>query len=259
MKAIQLDPRDQKTVSESGGESVVLQYMPKYIYVEINNGLKKQYSGLPKNWFPIENKSTPWALDKDEHIEILRRGFPIVPDFSSTIHASTGCTLEAAIADLGSFEEKPSSASAMRGYIALSRPTDAEGILINRPFSPLLFKQGPQPYPNLLLKVLQNDVPLETIRKECNAIDNRKKADNKPNSSLLLRNVAWRCCKCQQTLRPEEFVSGIVHIQKWIEAYFEKIIAPGHLRRCKYCRHDDMDMICEICRRSQKHLFTHSR
>ena len=43
----------------------------------------------------------------------------------------------------------------MRGYIALSRAEDAEGLVIAEPFAPTLFQQGPAPFPTLLLEVLK--------------------------------------------------------------------------------------------------------
>ena len=55
----------------------------------------------------------------------------------------------------------------MRGYIGLSRATDADGVLIARPFSPELFNLGSQPFATLLLETLQGKIPEDTLHVEC--------------------------------------------------------------------------------------------
>ena len=97
---------------------------------------------------------TYWTLDSDEHIEIARRGFPLVPNFSTTIDGATGHTLKTSITDLGDFGNVPSYHAAMRGYIALSRVTSADNMLLARSFNPMLFRLGPQPFPSLLFRAL---------------------------------------------------------------------------------------------------------
>ena len=122
----------------------------------------------------MEPVSTKWYLDQAKTIEIDRRGFPLVPDFSSTIHTATGRTLQSAQADLGAVEQKPTHAMTMKGYIALSRVTDAEGIVISRPFSPLLFQLGPQPFPTLLLEVLRGERSEADLPDVCENLTQRK-------------------------------------------------------------------------------------
>lgn len=72
--------------------------------------------------------------------------------------------MRSSIADLGEYTEKPNFNAAMRAYIAMSRTTDAEGLLILRPFSQTLFGQGPQPWPSLLMQVLQNAMLVPALR-----------------------------------------------------------------------------------------------
>ena len=126
-----------------------------------------RYDGLPENWVPIPPTTTEWTLDRAEAIEIKRRGFALSPDFSSTIHSATGRTLESSVPDLGSSEDVPNAQKAMEGYIALSRATSAEGVIIAQPFSPLLFGQGPAPYPTLLLQVLKGEVSQLEMDENC--------------------------------------------------------------------------------------------
>ena len=83
--------------------------------------------------------TTSWTLDSEGCIEIKRKGFGLVPDFSSTIHSATGQELSGVLPDLGAFADKPNYAAMMRGYIALSRVKDAEGLLVVQPFSPMRF------------------------------------------------------------------------------------------------------------------------
>ena len=71
--------------------------------------------------------------------------------------------MESEIADLGNFDDKPSFQAAMRGYIALSRVTNADGVLIARPFPWKLFSQGTQPFPSLLLETLETDTSMTKL------------------------------------------------------------------------------------------------
>ena len=68
-----------------------------------------------------------------------------------------GRTIKSIIPDLGGVKDKPTPAALMRGYIGLSRAESADGVLIARPFSPLLFSQGPQPHASLLLDIMQKN------------------------------------------------------------------------------------------------------
>ena len=117
-----------------------------------------RYGDLPEHWVPQPPTTTEWYLDKAQAIQIKRRGFALAPDFSSTIHSATGRTLTSCVPDLGAIEETPNAQKAMEGYIALSRTTDVEGVILAQPFAPTLFKQGPAPYPTLLLQVLKGQV-----------------------------------------------------------------------------------------------------
>ena len=159
LKVCELDEKDTETVQRQhmGEEFIILQTLPKILYVEVETGLKRQDPGLPKNWFAMKTVETHWMLDTSENIEILRLGFPLMPNFSTTIDGASGQTLRSSIADLGEFGSVPSHSAAMRGYIALSRVTAADTMLIARSFSPLLFKLGAQPFPTLLFNELHRE------------------------------------------------------------------------------------------------------
>ena len=108
-----------------------------------------------KNWFPTRPITNSWTLDAAAFIEIARKGFAAVPDFSSTIHVAIGRSLKAVLPDLGGLPEPATFSASMQGYIALSRALDADGALIARPFAPTLFQQWPQHFATLLLAELQ--------------------------------------------------------------------------------------------------------
>ena len=121
LKAWTLHAEDEITLKASNDEQVILGHLPAILWVEMERPLTKAFPGAPKSWFPIYPLTIQWCLDKGENIHISRKGFPVVPDFSSTVHLATGRTLKSIIGDLGDFEEPPSFSSAMRGYIILRR------------------------------------------------------------------------------------------------------------------------------------------
>ena len=104
-----------------------------------------------------------WTLDAEECIEIHRRGFPVVTNFSSTTDGATGKTIDTTVLDLSGLEEVPTVKKAMKGYIALSRVRKADDLWLARPFAPGLFRQGPQLWPTLLMETLRGDVADEEL------------------------------------------------------------------------------------------------
>ena len=121
-KGFELGDADKTWVHESSNNEIILREMPKKLYVEMDREMPKQYDGLPHNWFPLTAVSVKWSLGYgDDQAIIQRQGFPVVPNFSSTVHSATGRTLNSAIVDIGAVKEMPSFNTAMKGYIALSR------------------------------------------------------------------------------------------------------------------------------------------
>ena len=55
--------------------------------------------------------------------------------------------------------------------MSLVRLVSADGLLIARPFSPLLFRQGEQAFPTLLMKVLRREIPEEKVNDMIHATD----------------------------------------------------------------------------------------
>ena len=69
--------------------------------------LSKEYPGLPVNHFPLSPVTVYWLLDAGGDIPIARKGFPVVPNFSTTVDGATGKTLETSIPDLGAVQLAP--------------------------------------------------------------------------------------------------------------------------------------------------------
>ena len=205
--------------------------MPKILYIELEKPLTEPYPNLPENWFLMKPVDTYWTLDSDEHIEIARRGFPLVPNFSTTIDGATGSTLKSSITDLGDFGNVPSYHAAMRGYIALSRVTSADNMLLARSFNPMLFRLGPQPFPSLLFRALNgefDDMPETAFVQLCSTTEKATKNKN------LMKDVLWKCSVCKDQLPWTAYFVNTEHKQ-WDVQYEERICHPGALRKCLHC------------------------
>ena len=139
-----------------------------------------------------------------------------MPNFSCTIHGATGRTLKSSIVDLGEIGSYPSFQAAMRGYIALSRVTAAHKLLLSQPFSPLLFQQGQQPFPSLLMDVLLGKVAYEDVAEKCRQTRQRSK------DIRLLKHQKWSCWMCKNDLMCDEYVSAAD--DNWYNEVFTKIV-----------------------------------
>ena len=232
-----LDEEDSKALEDNEDGEVVLSLLPKILFLQMAKPLKKPYPGLPTelpaNCFPMRPVSVWWMLDEAENIDIQRRGFPLVPNFSTTIHSATGRTLQTAIIDLADMYARASFDAAMRGYIALSRVRKAHDLLFAQPFNPALFRQGPQPFPTLLLSVLKGEVTLNKLDDEI--VATQKNA----STSTLLISLAWICSICSSSKGTADFVhfdpGNRLETKEWLRAVFEHVIKPGKLRCCKEC------------------------
>ena len=115
VKAWTLHPDDEKEISNCADQEIVLKHLPSVVWLESDQDLKRQHPDAPKkNWFPLRPITNLWTLDALAYVEIARKGFAAVPDFSSTIHVATGRSLNAVIPDLGGLVE-PATFNAMKG------------------------------------------------------------------------------------------------------------------------------------------------
>ena len=195
-------------MAENNDAEVVLAHLPHILFLGRQGDGLPQYPGLPHNWFPIRLSIQSWFVDKERNIEIPRRGFLVVPNCSSTVHAATGRTLARPIVDLGCFQDVPTAEAQMKGYIALSRVRDAHILPIAQSFSPKLFAQGPQPFPALLLQVLRNEVDGPGIPSACLKIEEELTARRSAASPLKLKNMKWMCCLCSKDQTWNAFISN---------------------------------------------------
>ena len=224
VRAWTLHAEDEKEIDGCFDEEIVLKHLPPVIWLESDQDLKRQHPDAPKkNWFPMRPITNLWSLDAHGYVEIARKGFAAVPDFASTIHVATGRSLRAVIPDLGGLAEPATFSAMMRGYIALSRALDADGVLIARPFSPMLFRLGPQPFATLLLETLQGknrEEDLPTKWAEAAAAIRNSTKDQRLLDSL------WKCGVCHELKAGRDYnCSGNL----WADLFLTKVLAPGHI------------------------------
>ena len=105
-----------------------------------------------------------WSRDKTLNAKVRRKGFEVVPDFGGTAHAYCGESLEVATGDLLEWHRRPSHESMLRAYIIKSRVRDVANLLIVQPFSPVLFRQGVLPGPDLLLRRQRLEITLKELK-----------------------------------------------------------------------------------------------
>ena len=116
VRAWTLHAEDEKLLKESSDHEFVLKHLPLVVWLESEQDLRKQHPDAPKkNWFPMRPITNAWTLDAAAFIEIARKGFAAVPDFSCTIHNATGRSLKAVLPDLGGLPEPASFSASMRG------------------------------------------------------------------------------------------------------------------------------------------------
>ncbi len=71
-------------------------------------------------------------------MNVKRFGFPLVSDFGGAAHAYCGTTMDAALGDLLTWNQKPRLEDMLEGYVIKSRLRDASNIMLSQPYSPYL-------------------------------------------------------------------------------------------------------------------------
>ena len=87
-RALTLHETDIARMQAGATAELVLSHLPKVLFVEVVGQTIPTYPGLPEQWFPLKLGLQSWFLDKEKNVEIVRRGFPVVPNSSSTVHAA---------------------------------------------------------------------------------------------------------------------------------------------------------------------------
>ena len=117
--------------------------LPDVIYVQFETAKTWRIEGLlHDNVFPVTAQRKPWFLDrgrKKPRLRITRRQFPLAPGFAITAHVAQGQTLrDGVIADFNI----SSVASVFTTYVAATRVTGRDKLLIMRPFPLSPFQKG---------------------------------------------------------------------------------------------------------------------
>ena len=134
LKGWELDDTDSGSLDSGGAKQIVLRALPKKLIVQMDRPLKKEYPGLPVNHFPLSPVTVYWLLDAQGEIAIPRKGFPVVPNFSTTVDQATGKTLDTSIPDLGDVQLTPTfprtSVDTLESYPNPARPISTFSELI---------------------------------------------------------------------------------------------------------------------------------
>ena len=139
---------------------------PDVIYVQFETAKTWRIEGLlHDNVFPVTPQRKPWFLDrgrKNPRLRITRLQFPLAPGFAITAHVAQGQTLRnGVIADFNI----SSVASVFTTYVAATRVTGRDKLLIMRPFPASPFQKGNSIGRELLLRVWRGDqVDWEALR-----------------------------------------------------------------------------------------------
>ena len=133
--------------------------------------------------------------------------------------------MSSCIPDLGDIGALPSFSAAMRGYIGLSRVTAAHNLLLAQPFNPFLFQQGQQPFPRLLLDVLQGKVSPDELDEKC------KEAQEASKKVVTFTQKKWKCYKSCKELGVHAFARS--RGDEWYEEIWKRIFRCGPLRECR--------------------------
>ena len=140
--------------------------LPEAIYVQFETAKTWHVEGLlQENVFPVTAQRKPWFLDrgrKNPRLRVSRLQFPLAPGFAITAHVAQGQTLrDGVVAD---FNISP-VASVFTTYVAATRVTGREKLLIMRPFPASPFQKGNSIGRELLLRVWRGDrVDWESLR-----------------------------------------------------------------------------------------------
>ena len=132
--------------------------LPEVIYVQFETVKTWRIDGLlHDNVFPLTAQRKPWFLDrgrKSPRLRITRLQFPLAPGFAITAHVAQGQTLrDGVIADFNI----SSVASVFTTYVAATRVTGRDKLLIMRPFPAAPFQKGNSIGRELLLQVWRGD------------------------------------------------------------------------------------------------------
>ena len=206
--------------------------------------MRKKHPDYPDQHFPLKPVTNYWNLAGrfgDEAVEIRRRGYGMVPNFSTTIDGATGRTIDKAIADLGDWKDVATPTRAMKGYIALSRVTRADDLVLAQVFSPCLFTQGKQHWPSLLLEVQRGAIAVDdAFPNLCEATEALSKSTKK------LTDASFRCSSCDVNYPLSHFLNNAHANPEWYKEVQTLVLEKGSGQRI--CRANILTTLkCHSC------------
>ena len=152
--------------SPEGAQERMLDFQPDVIYLKFESVKWRIHKELERGVYPMVASCKTWIVSEGTKICAKRRGFRIVPDFSETAHSVQGASLVAAVVDCLTVDHCSKTTDMLAGYIGLSRVKTKEALLIAGPFSPALFCHGQPPGPEILMKVLRQEITADDAKKD---------------------------------------------------------------------------------------------
>ena len=139
-------------------EGVVCNTLPAVVYVRFETATSWHVPGLPDaNVYPVGTCRRVWYLDRQRQRPKLRASrtqFPLAPQFAITAHVAQGQTIkEGVMTDLCIGP----TGNPFTVYVAITRVTGREKLLIFRPFDAAPFQKGIGLGRDLLLRHLRGD------------------------------------------------------------------------------------------------------
>ena len=129
--------------------------MPAVIYLKLEKADWVIHPRLPPGVWPLWPVKRQWVINNKTGSVVVRRGFPLVPDYASTAFMMQGETLKAEIAECGDIFTEPTMDEVLTTYVILSRVKRACSLLLLRAFCPNLFRMGTPPGPACMIKHLK--------------------------------------------------------------------------------------------------------
>ena len=268
----------------AGPGCTVWNQLPEVVYVHFP-GAKWCIAGLAKGVYPVVPKRATWHLDagrKSPVLAVRRRQLPLLPAFALTAHQAQGQTLEEGIiADLC----YGAHSNVLAAYVALTRVTSRDGVLILRPFDAAPFQQGDTSFRALLMQhwrthdadwdaIVQKYIRVKTCG-ECRA--ERLKSAFTPGQwrqadkaavckectkAYRERGTPYCCRRCKRWQAPEAFPRKVSNYMIWQST----CLMCKEKRQCGTCQHwfvraaftpngwsQQRDRTCNLCRQQLRY------
>ena len=213
----------------------VLQDLPLCIYLKFEGATWQLHKDLQVGVFPLKPTTRTWMVDRQKETKAERRGFQLVPDYACTAHMVQGMTLDALLADCGDVLDISLLKDMLAAYVAMSRVRSADGLLLVRAFSKMLFQQGPPPGPHVLMKLLRARLVVQnddyTSKEAVEEYD--RLAEEKAKAKALRKEVGlvWKCSACAHAYPAAGFGA---EASKTAEVY-ASCVKPGAWLACSAC------------------------